>query len=108
MHVENVDKLLITGKPQATIEKYRLRINSGTKHHGPFISVVPDKLVKRIFRGMSNYRSKGLYENCYFITGTLDEEKKIYYKEISKRIVLGPHMTVGELCKNLKNRNGTN
>lgn len=102
--VVNTEKMILTGTKKYLFLKYKTRIESGNKHKGPFIPTTPDRLVKRIYRGMCNYRNKNSpYHNCYFFIGALSQQEvPKYNNKISRRIVMSPNMSVGELCSSLR------
>ncbi len=53
----NSEKSIITGRKKFIIEKYKARRKrGGTAMHGPLISKLPERIVKRTIRGMLNYK----------------------------------------------------
>ncbi len=51
--IVNCGEALITGRRQNIIEEYKAaRQRGGSSHRGPFFPKYPDRLVKRIIRGM--------------------------------------------------------
>ena len=53
IRIINCDDAVITGKRHAVIEVYKSRIiRGGTGQKGPYISTIPERLMKRTIRGM--------------------------------------------------------
>ncbi|MFH1631101.1 MAG: 50S ribosomal protein L13 [Candidatus Aenigmatarchaeota archaeon] len=54
--IMNAGKAIITGEPLVTKQKY-MRINRiGSPRHGPFLHKAPDKILRRVIRGMIPYK----------------------------------------------------
>ena len=55
--VVNSGEALITGRKSNILEKYKtMRARGGTAQKGPFFSKSPEKIMKRIIRGMIPYK----------------------------------------------------
>jgi large subunit ribosomal protein L13 len=52
----NAEKVLITGNPSAIKERWLATRRRGGPHHGPFVPVSPDRLLRRTIRGMLPYK----------------------------------------------------
>lgn len=52
----NAEKAVITGTPEANMEKFHERIDRGDPYHGPFFPKRPDRILKRTVRGMLPYK----------------------------------------------------
>jgi large subunit ribosomal protein L13 len=58
--VVNAENAVISGNPKHLIETYTEKRERGDPYHGPFYPREPDKVLKRIVRGMLPYKkSKG-------------------------------------------------
>jgi large subunit ribosomal protein L13 len=55
--VVNSEKAIIIGKKNAIKEEYKVKREMGTYRKGPFMSRMPEMLVKRTIRGMIPYQS---------------------------------------------------
>jgi len=56
----NAEKAVITGNPDAIINRYKIKTERGDPNKGPFYPRQPDKLLRRVIRGMLPYkRPKG-------------------------------------------------
>ncbi|PIN70088.1 50S ribosomal protein L13 [Candidatus Woesearchaeota archaeon CG11_big_fil_rev_8_21_14_0_20_43_8] len=56
VNVINCEKAIITGPKKVTIGRYLQRRDRGEPTHGPFISRLPDRIVRRTIRGMLPYK----------------------------------------------------
>ncbi len=50
--VVNCEKAIITGSKKDILDKFKQRRARGNPHHGPFFPRMPDRIVRRIVRGM--------------------------------------------------------
>ncbi len=112
--IVNAEKAIITGKRRTVINAYKAKRNIRTSYNprkGPFHHRRPDKLLRRMIRGMLPWprpRGKDAYKRIRVYIGVPDE-----YAE-SERIVLEGarytsltrrYITVGDLCHELGWRN---
>lgn len=52
----NAEKAVISGSPDSIARLYKIRLDRGDKYKGPFISRLPDRMLKRTVRGMLPYK----------------------------------------------------
>lgn len=57
--IVNAEKCVVSGNPQATAESFRERIARGDPYHGPFYPKAPDRIVRRVVRGMLPKKPRG-------------------------------------------------
>ncbi len=58
--VVNAEKAIITGNPTFVIKRYYGMVDRGSPYHGPFYPRLPDRMLRRIIRGMLPYsRQRG-------------------------------------------------
>lgn len=57
--VVNAEKCVVSGNPQATASAFRERVARGDPYHGPFYPKAPDRIVRRVVRGMLPKNPKG-------------------------------------------------
>jgi len=57
--IVNSEKCIISGKPNATINKYKKRIEIGDPLHGPYYPKNPNMMFRRAVRGMLPKNAKG-------------------------------------------------
>jgi large subunit ribosomal protein L13 len=56
----NAEKAIITGNPDATHADYEAKIKRGDPYHGPFYPKQPERILRRIIRGMLPFhKSRG-------------------------------------------------
>jgi len=106
--IVNAEKAVITGKPEIIIEKYYNLTQKGNPFKGPFVSRSPDRLLRRIIRGMlpiKKPRGKEAYKRIKCYIGIPEEFKD---KEIKtfKEIQLSEdsfieHVTLLDIAKNI-------
>jgi len=54
--VVNAEKAVISGNPKHVIESYTEKRDRGDPYHGPFYPREPDRMLKRMVRGMVPYK----------------------------------------------------
>lgn len=110
--VVNAERIVITGKPKRIIEKYIKRISEWRTYYnpekrGPKYPRRPDKLFKRIVRGMLPWKKpKGreAFKRLKVYIGVpkeFESAEKIKIQEAFLRNENIPKMTLGELYKAL-------
>jgi large subunit ribosomal protein L13 len=107
----NCEKAIITGGKANIIEKYKRKRSMGTQAVGPFFPRSPDRMIKRLIRGMLPYKqAKGdaafKRVKCYNgIPEAFQGKELITIKEanVSKMPNLR-YMTVGNVAKILGNK----
>ncbi len=57
--VFNAEKAVISGNPPHVIKKYFEKVSRGDPFNGPFYPKMPDRMLKRIIRGMLPHRKAG-------------------------------------------------
>ncbi len=105
----NCEKAVFTGKKEVVFLKFKERKERGNPLKGPFLSMMPDRFVRRIIRGMLPYKQdkgKKAFKNimCYIgIPTNLKSEKIERVKDTnitnSKSI---NYVTVEKVCKHIK------
>lgn len=108
--IVNAEKAIISGKFDSVIEKYKewLKIRTHTNpRRGPFHYRRPDKLVKRIIRGMLPWkkpRGKQAYKRLRVHIGVPDELKDrepIRIPEADGNRLRGKYITILELSQQI-------
>ena len=60
VHVVNVEKAVVSGNPTYTFTHYREKVERGDPYHGPFYPRPPDRVFRRMVRGMlPHHRPRG-------------------------------------------------
>ncbi len=57
--IVNAEKAVITGNPKFVIKRYNEKVSRGNPYHGPFYPRIPDRMLKRMIRGMLPKRPTG-------------------------------------------------
>ena len=108
VNVLNCEKAVIMGNKDQIMKKYTDLRKKGQPTSGPFIIRMPDRLVKRIIRGMLPYkqpRGRKALENikCYLGVPTELKNAKIEKMEsadITKRQTR-KYVTIHQICKQM-------
>ncbi len=112
--VVNAEKAIITGDRRTVIEAYKEKFNIRTSYNprkGPFHHRRPDKMVRRVIRGMLPWptpRGKEAYKRVKVYIGVpenlMDSEKIVLegsrYKSLTRK-----HITIEDLSNELGWRN---
>lgn len=100
--IVNAEKAVVTGNPRKTFSVYLHKRHRGDRYKGPFYPRYPDKLVRRVIRGMLPYKKpKGkaalsrlkVYIGCPSEFKTKDKISKTSAELRCK------YTTVKEICK---------
>jgi len=54
--VVNAEKAVLSGEPSYVVKKYSEKVKRGDPYHGPFYPRIPDRMLKRMIRGMIPYK----------------------------------------------------
>lgn len=112
--IVNVEKAIITGERRTVIEAYKEKFNIKTSYNprrGPFHHRRPDKLVRRIIRGMLPWpkpRGKQALKRVHVYIGVPDqfaEVEKIVLEDCKYSSLTRKFITVGDLSHELGWRN---
>ena len=58
VEILNCEKAIITGKRESIFQSWEERIERGYIYKGPFLSRMPDRIMKRTIRGMLPYKNE--------------------------------------------------
>ena len=106
--IVNCEESVISGDRHATHAKYhRLHFTLGQQQYGPYIPRLPDRFVRRLLRGMLQYkkgRGHDAYKRimCYLSVPAEFKDKKMVHT-LKKGVELPTlkYITVGALCRSL-------
>jgi large subunit ribosomal protein L13 len=59
VYVINAEKSMISGNPKHVLKIYQEKINRGDPYHGPFYPKTPERILKRVVRGMLPKSARG-------------------------------------------------
>ncbi len=110
--IVNCEKAVISGKQKATLAKWKQRKNRTDPFKGPFISITPDRILRRAIYGMLPHRrktenSRGIraYERimCYIsVPEDLKNQKFVAIMGANADKLKSDHITLGSLSQLLK------
>ncbi len=106
--IVNAEKAIITGKPELVIDKYYNATQRGNPFKGPFISRAPDRLLRRMIRGMLPYkkpRGKEAYKRIKCYIGVpeefKDKEIKVFKEALFNEEKFVKHVTLLEISRKI-------
>ena len=105
----NSERAVITGKRKEILESYKKKVKRGNALKGPYFPKMPDRLLRRIIRGMLPYKQdKGLkaYKRIMCYLGIPDSLKDQTPETIKSASVLNSkalkYIPLAEICKIIK------
>ena len=108
--IVNAEKIVIVGKKETIVKNYVEKFNRKTPRKGPFIPRMPDRFVRRAFRGMLHYkkeRGKIAFKKIMCHLGVPDNFKNEKIETFDNINVLNSnnlrYLTIQELCKLMGN-----
>jgi len=104
----NAEKAVVSGKKADILKRYKQKYARGVPSKGPFISRMPDRLVRRTIRGMIPYktsRGREAYKRvkCYVGVPKEYEGKETLRLEgaQAQKLPTTNYMTIKDIAKNL-------
>jgi large subunit ribosomal protein L13 len=106
--VVNCENAIITGERSVVLAKYQRKIKLGAALTGPYYQRMPDRLVRRVIRGMLPYKretGRKAFESvmCYVgVPESLKSHKVETIKEAdASRLKTLKFVTIKDVCKHL-------
>lgn len=104
----NAEKAIVSGNPDAIIDRYLAKIHRGDPHKGPFYPKQPDRLLRRVVRGMLPYkkqRGRIAFKKLKVFTGN---PNNLQGEKISKTTeeLKAKYLTLAEISKELGWKHG--
>lgn len=107
--IVNAQKVILTGKKEIILKKFQHRRSLGKPQKGPFFHRNPDRLLRRMIRGMVPYhqsKGKSAYQRvmCYVGVPDFFKDKKfetLSLAQLSKTKSVR-YISLGELSKLIK------
>lgn len=56
--IVNAEQMYVTGSKKEVLDSFKSRLDRGDTYKGPFLPKMPDRLVKRMIRGMLPYKKE--------------------------------------------------
>ncbi len=113
--IVNIEKAIITGNRRTVIDAWKAKTNIRTSYNprkGPFHQRRPDKMVRKMIRGMLPWprpRGRDALKRIHVFMGVPDEyadKEKIVLEDSKYRSLTRKYITVGDLSHELGWRNG--
>ena len=101
--VINTEKIIITGNFSAILERYKEKRDRGDTNKGPFYPRQPDKLFKRVVRGMLPYKKDRGMKAFRRLDVFMGNPNNLKGEKISKteEDITCKYITINDLCKKL-------
>lgn len=98
--IVNAENIIITGRPNDVKNKYLKLKQIGSPQHGPFFPKSPDKIVRRVVRGMLPKERKGrtAFKKLKVYTNA---PKGMDGESAAVKQIKSNYITVGEVAKTL-------
>ncbi len=103
--VINSEKVRVSGTKKTLLEEFKPKGGIGRPFHGPFANKMPDRLVRRVIRGMLPFhkdRGREAYRRIRCYIGLPDEFKDVEAETLESALtegrVKGNTMTVGKIA----------
>lgn len=90
--IVNAEKAVVSGNPRYSLEFFKGKISRGDPYKGPFYPRSPDRILKRVVRGMLPYKKfqgKKAYKRLHVFISVPEEfrgEKILKLKEVENRL----------------------
>ncbi|MEM7815869.1 MAG: 50S ribosomal protein L13 [Candidatus Aenigmatarchaeota archaeon] len=104
--VVNAEKAIISGNPKFVIKRYYEMVSRGDPYHGPFYPKMPDRILRRIIRGMLPWkkpRGKQAFRRIKVFVSVPDELSKENFQRIESKMP-AKFITIGELSERIGGR----
>lgn len=102
VYIFNAEKAIISGNPHHIIEKYKEKLLRGDPYKGPFYPRQPDRILRRMIRGMLPYkkpRGRDAYKRVKVFISLPEEysNKKLQRFKASENTLQCKSISLGEL-----------
>jgi large subunit ribosomal protein L13 len=108
VRIINAEKAVISGTKKFLVPEWKRRFLMGVPRKGPFIHRYPDRMLRRIIRGMLPYhqpRGRVAFANTMCYIGVPTELKGVQAHKIAgadaSKLPESRYMTIAQLCKEL-------
>ena len=101
VHVVNASKAIVSGNPDHTIEVFGGKISRGDPYNGPFYPRTPERMVKRMVRGMlpTKPRGRDAFKRLRVYRDFPEELRKKEVQEFKGKRFLGKSITLEKLSQ---------
>ncbi len=103
--VVNAEKVVVSGTPRVTTDHYKTLVARGDPYHGPFYPKRPDRILKRIVRGMvpKSPRGRDALKRLTIFVSVPDELKSKKFERVksAENNLECKQTTLGDICHHL-------
>lgn len=111
VRVINCENAMISGSKSFLVGEWSRRFAQGVPRKGPYVDRFPDRMVRRIIRGMiahHNPRGRAAYARvmCYIsVPAEFKDAKAVTYADAKySKLPNSRYMTIGAVCKEMGGR----
>ncbi len=99
----NAEKSVISGNPEATIKRFFEKLERGDTKKGPFYPKYPDRILRRVVRGMLPYKKQRGAQAYRRLKVYVGNPENVNGEKISKSVeeLKAKYITLADLCKRL-------
>lgn len=103
VEIYNADRIIVKGRPDDIIQKYRGKYERGSKGHGPKYPKAPDRMVRRTVRGMlpDSKQGRQMYERLQVYTSEPGDEATQFEDDKVRSLKGGNFLRMGEISENM-------
>jgi len=103
VEIYNADRVIVTGRPDDIIQKYRGKYERGSKEHGPKYPKAPDRMVRRTVRGMlpDSKQGRKMYERLQVYTTEPGDDAVEFEEDKVKSLKGGNFLRMGAISENM-------
>lgn len=86
VEIINAEKAIVTGTKKAVLDHYKEKVERGDPHHGPFYPKAPERILRRMIRGMLPHkqaRGREVYKRVKCFQGNEENKKAETLKNIN-------------------------
>lgn len=101
--VINAEKAIVTGSKERILERFREKRERGDPIKGPFYPVRPDRILKRVVRGMLPRKKERGREALKRLKVYIDNPENLEGEKVGKSVeeITCKFMYLGDICKHL-------
>lgn len=101
--VLNSEKIVVSGNPKAIIARFKEKLDRGDPHKGPFYPKYPDRIFRRVVRGMLPYKKDKGAKAFRKLKVFVGNPENLEGKKIGKNVddLRSKYITLNNLSKRL-------
>ena len=101
--VINSEKSIVSGNPEAIFERFLAKIHRGDPHKGPFYPKQPDRIFRRVVRGMLPYKKQRGSQAFKKLKVFMANPKNLQGEKISKTAaeMESKYLTLAQISKKM-------